>query len=411
MRTGTRDDVREALLAIRVNTLALLDDYATALGSSLQVPQRPELNPPLWEWGHVAWFQEFWVARNRQRARGVACDVAHTREKSCLAGADAWYNSSEVPHDSRWQLALPDLTATRDFLNTTHAQTLGLLDELPLQASDDDLYFFRLVALHEAMHNEAAVYMAQTLGIQVGMALASPPLTTPIPTVHMPAQTHVVGSPAQGFAFDNELGRHPIELAACTMDAAPVSWSRYLPFVQAGGYQDPQWWSPAGWAWLQQSGLKAPRYLRRVFKPNAIDSGANSAITTWAKVPNNVESGTVCSLNPAASATHLSLHEAQAWCRWAGRALPTEAQWEYAALTQPGFAWGSVWEWTASSFAAYPGFVPHPYRDYSQPWFGTHQALRGACAATSPWLAHARYRNFFEAHRNDVAAGFRSCGG
>ncbi len=387
---GTADDVRQALVEGRARTLALQADYAQAL-PSLQVPQTPELNPPLWEWGHIAWFQEFWIGRNRQRTRGTACDVTHTRAPSLFGAADSLYNSSEVAHASRWQLPLPDLQATRAYLQTTQLQTLELLDALPHNAGDDDLYFFRLVALHEAMHAEAAVFMAQALGLGLQGVTASAASSPNV--LCIPAQTHRQGSADRGFAFDNELAAHPLPLTAFDIDAAALPWSRYLPFVESGGYQDPQWWTAEGGAWLTHTGLQAPRYLRQ-----------SPGTTYWQQ---NVL-GRWQALNPASSATHLSLHEAQAWCRWAGRRLPSEAEWECAAAT-PGFVWGDVWEWTASLFTAHPGFAAHPYRDYSQPWFGSHQVLRGASAATSPWLAHPKYRNFFQAHRNDVAAGLRSC--
>ena len=120
------------------------------------------------------------------------------------------------------------------------------------------------------------------------------------------------------------------------------------------------------------------------------------------------------SLDLMAPAVHLNAFEADAWCRWAGRRLPTEAEWECAAMVGPtsvrtAFEWGRVWEWTSSAFEPFPGFEPHPYRDYSAPWFGTRRALRGASTATSARMAHPKYRNFFTPERNDIFAGFRSC--
>jgi EgtB-related family protein len=375
LRCGGPQAVRDALLAARSRTLVLAEAYEGSLaGCAMRVPYRPTLNPPLWEWGHVGWFQEYWIARNRQRSRGVACDPAHERAASLLRGADALYDSGKVAHRSRWELALPSAAETRAYLAATLDQTLQLLDGLPAQAGDDDLYFFRLAALHEEMHAEAAMYMARDLELTVPAAAkqAQPDIRNAV--LQVPAQTFSLGYAGPGFAFDNELGAHPVQLDAFEIDARPVSWSRFMAFVDAQGYRRREWWSDEGWAWLQSADFAPPR----------------------AGLPNDC-------------AVHLNAHEAQAWCRWAGRRLPTEAQWECAALTMPGFAWGSVWEWTASPFLPYPDFTPHPYRDYSAPWFGSRLVLRGACDATSRSLAHPKYRNFFEAHRRDVFAGFRSC--
>jgi gamma-glutamyl hercynylcysteine S-oxide synthase len=393
LRSGSAADVREALLAVRERTLALADAVLGAIGTTYPgVAYAPELNPPLWELGHVAWFQEWWIARNRQRAAGIRCDPDHAREPSLLPRADGWYDSSRVAHRTRWTLPLPDADATRDYLSATLAQTLQALEQLPAHPSDDVLYFFRLVALHEMMHAEAATYMAQNLGIALGDSAPAQWPCEPAAELELPAQRWRVGSEPDGFAFDNELSAHDAELGAIRIDDRPVSWARFLPFVEGGGYGQAHWWSDVGRDWLGRHDLRHPRVLRRA------GAGWQQRLgERWQP------------LDPRHAAVHLTAFEAQAWCRWAGRRLPTEAEWECAALTLPGFAWGQVWEWTASAFEPYAGFAPHPYRDYSAPWFGTRRVLRGACPATSPALAHARYRNFFEPQRGDVFVGFRSC--
>lgn len=363
LRTAGKAPLREALLETRRLTLELAGAYASTLApAGMHVPYAAQLNPPLWEWGHVAWFQEYWIARNRQRSLGVHCEPEHQRTASLLPDADRWYDSGKVAHPSRWSLPLPDWHATQDYLAATLEQTLTLLDRLPGDASHEELYFFRLVALHEAMHAEAATYMARSLDVRLAQPASRQQDPGGAPAaLSLPAQTFRLGADTPGFAFDNELCGHDVALDGFEIDARPVSWARFMPFVLAGGCAPRQGWAQAA------------------------------------------------ARDPMAAAVHLSADEAQAWCRWAGRRLPTEAQWECAALQAPGFVWGEVWEWTASSFEPYPGFTPHPYRDYSQPWFGSRRVLRGACRATSSWLAHPRYRNFFEPQRSDIFAGFRSC--
>lgn len=369
LRRGGPAAVRAALLEARERTLRLAADFRAALGPAPRVPYAAELNPPLWELGHIAWFQEWWVGRNPQRERGARADPLAPRPPSLLPGADGWYDSSRVAHRTRWDLPLPDADATADYLHRTLAQTLQLLDALPPDADDDALYFFRLVALHEQMHAEAAAYMGASLGIALTEARALPGLG-PRREIEVPAQRFELGASGPGFAFDNELGAHTVDLAAFAIDAEPLRWGDFLPFVEAGGYEDARWWTPEGWQHAQ----------RRAWPAQRAD----------------------------AAAMHLGAHEAEAWCRWAGRRLPSEAEWECAAFTAEGFLWGAAWEWTATVFQPYPGFDAHPYRDYSQPWFGSRRVLRGAAPATSAALAHAKYRNFFEPHRRDIFAGFRT---
>ena len=393
-RQGDAQALCQALTASRTDTLATFAAYEAAL-PGLQVPQRAEVNPPLWELGHIGWFQEFWIGRNRMRGQGHRADPESARLAPRRGNADALYNSSTVPHSTRWSLPLPDARATRDDLAAQLAQSLECLQALRGNGDDETLYFHRLALLHEDMHHEAALYMAQSLGV----ALTDPrwqatPLPEPRAEIAFESAPWTLGeAQPRGFVFDNEVGRLDVQTAPFRIDAQVRRWAEYLPFVEAGGYAEPRHWSEAGWAWCTSTQAEAPRYLRR----------ASRGWEQW-------RHGHWRTLDLREAACHLAHHEAAAWCRWAGRRLPTEAEWERAALTRPEtFRWGEAWEWTASAFVSYAGFSAHPYRDYSAPWFDGRPVLRGASFMTQPRMKHPHYRNFFQPPRNDVPAGLRSC--
>ena len=385
VRTAGPAALAQALQSTRARTLGLMQAWQDVL-PDLSVPPLSGMNPPLWEWGHIAWFQEWWTVRNRQRHWGTrSASSGDLFEASLLPQADAFYNSSEVAHDSRWALALPELQQTRAYMAQVLQRSLDhlqALQDIPPAASDEALYFWRLVLQHEDMHNEASVYMAQDLGLALppalcwrepafGAAVAQEKPVGRSGGILVPAQVYTLGHAGPGFAFDNECQAHPKALDAFEIDAIAVTWARYLPFVQATGHALPP----------------HVRLVQGVWQVQRFGQ--------WQ------------ALDPQAPAVHLNALDAQAWCEWACRRLPTEAEWECAAQ-QPGFVWGQVWEWTASDFVPYPGFEVHPYRDYSAPWWHHHRVLRGACAATSAHVVDVRYRNFFVPQRRDIFAGFRS---
>ena len=402
--------MRVALAAARARLMRLWGAYRVALAAGgWQVRYLPELNPPLWELGHVAWFEEFWIARNPLRALGSMADPDAARAASCLPRADTLYHSSLVPHTRRWHLRLPDERGTLVYANAVRERTLRLLAQAP--DSNDDLYFYRLVLHHEDMHSEAWVTTAQTLGFAIERALNEPSqagdtavdaIDQPKATAvtgrwSLPAQRWLAGSSEVGFVFDNEVPAQAIDLPAYEIDRAPVTWGQYLPFIEAGGYDDARWWTAPAWAWRQRHGLPRPRHLSR----DELGGWQRAVFGRWEPV------------DPRTPVMHVTAYEAQAWCQWAGRRLPTEFEWEAAAVSSAAaheaFDWGQVWEWTASAFVPYASFRAHPYADYSAPWFDGRPVLRGASFATSARLKHPRYRNYFPADRNDLFAGFRTC--
>ena len=370
--------ISRALRDAREYTLSIYADLSEA---ERAFPRLDVVNPPAWELGHIGWFQEFWCLRH---SSGLAPRIAD---------ADAWWDSSRVPHATRWSLPLPDWPGIHAYLEATLDATLAALS----RRDGGELYPFELALYHEDMHGEALVMSLQTLGLPA-------PSRSRERTAHTDARGDLLhgggtlvmgatrGDERDRFVFDNEKWAHEVRVAPFAIARSPVTAGEFLAFVDDGGYVRPELWSGAAAEWRQHAGRTAPAYWRRAER-----GWEQRVFDRWRP------------LDVDAAVTHVNAFEAQAWCDWAHRRLPSEAEWELAAMEGRFALPGAAWEWTASAFAPYPGFAPDRYADYSAPWFGTHRVLRGGSWATRARLVHARFRNFYEPHRHDPIAGFRSC--
>lgn len=382
-------ELADALCAARNYTLALFERFeSSGLDNSSNVPYSHIINPPLWEFGHLAWFAEWYVLRE---AASSAPDAA--RSPSLLTCGDAWFDSNTVAHQTRWNLALASTGALKTYCHEVLDRCIDKLSRC--DDSDQTLYPYRLVLAHEDMHGEALLATLQTLDVGLSPAL---PLAAARSwaqgSIGFPGGTFSMGSPADnGFVFDNEKSAHPIQLARYSIDSTLVSCRQFREFIDDGGYDKSQYWSHAGHSWLMQQERSAPG--------------------DWVRTEGHWRCrrfGEAMMLPEQHPVRHVSLYEAQAYCAWAGRRLPTEAEWEAAAVSQhPAFRWGDLWEWTCSAFEPYPQFTADAYREYSAPWFGTHQSVRGASFATPDRFRWPRYRNFYQPQRDDMFIGFRTC--
>ena len=428
---------RDAVLAawVRDARQRTLEVVADLSDEQLLGPQLRIVNPLLWEIGHVTWFQEKWALR-------------HAGGKAPLrADADALYDSAAIAHDTRWSLPLPSRSDTLAYMKTVRDRVLERIEQGNL--TESERYFITLAVFHEDMHTEAFTYTRQTHAwsapVFSGLAPAHLGASWPLRgDVEIPGGRFLLGAlREEPFVFDNEKWAHVVEVRPFAIARAAVTQAEFLEFVEGNGYSRREFWSEPGWSWREGASAAHPVYWKR----EAAGRWLRRDFDQWLQ------------LEPHRPVLHVNWWEAEAFCNWAGRRLPTELEWEAAAAGQPAdspkelaevkrrFPWGSdspgaehanlgwramgavdvnalpagdsafgcrqmignVWEWTASDFAPYPGFEIDPYREYSQPWFGTHKVLRGGAWPTQPRLLRNSWRNFYMPDRRDVWAGFRTC--
>ncbi len=426
---GRRDDaLRAALAKARARTFQLVTPLSR---DDLHRQHDALMSPVIWDLGHIAAFEELWLTRNLS---------GHIE----FAEMPGLYNPFEHPRRVRGTLELPGLDQVRETMAEIRAIVLERLETADLHSGPAllrDGYVYHMVLQHEYQHDETIL---QTLQLKQGspyVPLERRPLPVcrsvaePGAMVRFPGGDVQLGTDDRSAAYDNERPRHPVRLAPFWIDVTPVTNGQYLEFMEAGGYRRRELWTDEGWRWLAEAGVTAPKHW--------VEDGRG-----WSTRSMDL-TGT---LDPARPVCHVCWHEAVAYARFAGKRLPTEAEWEAAASWDPAtgsqrlYPWGNdawslelanldqlafatapvgtyprnvspigcygmigdVWEWTASDFGGYAGFEPFPYQEYSEAFFGPeYKVLRGGSWATSPGAIRSTFRNWDYPIRRQIFSGFR----
>jgi len=351
----------ERVLAVlndaRERTLRLVESLSEV---QLTRVHSPIMSPLVWDLAHIAAYEDLWLGHRLAGLELLRADLAEL------------YDAFETPRALRGQIAMLGPAEARDYL----AAVRGRVTEAITRDGAGDGLLCEMVTRHELQHTET---MRQTMAI-AGLLPAGEPRLQPMAAVEgwheLPAGRFQMGAAPQGFAYDNERARHAVELAACAIATHPVSNASWMHFSEGGGYERREWWSAEGWAWKQEHDI--------------------------------THHAAVAAGHPQAPACHVSFFEAEAFASAHEARLPSEAEWERAARAGALDATGAVWEWTHSPFRGYPGFVAHPYREYSEVFFGeTYRVLRGASWATAPRVRSITFRNWDLPQRRQIFAGVR----
>jgi iron(II)-dependent oxidoreductase len=432
------NDCSEEIKALLVDRLTEARERTRLLLASvsdedLSRQHDPIMSPPIWDYGHIGNYEELWLLKK-----------TFGRELSARELYDM-YDASLHPREERPSLNLLDRHDADLYLDAVRAVVLEALEEADFEGGGQllkDGFVYQMILQHEAQHNET---MLQTLQLMRGRGYR-PERLVELPSgepaaeemVQIPGGSFVMGTDDRSLALDNERGAHEVETPGFYIDKVPVTNRAYLEFVEDGGYERPELWCREGFEWIKEQRISTPKrwYQKEPHDWWTQRFGYDEPLTMGAPV------------------VHVCWYEADAFARWAGKRLPTEAEWEKAASWDPEegtkrlYPWGAeppapgdaranldqlafgttevgaypagaspygvldlvgnVWEWTASDFTAYPGFEPFPYREYSEVFLDRgYPVLRGGSWATRPVAIRNTFRNWDFPIRRQLFVGFR----